>query len=238
MRTSCITLWLLFCGLSLFAQPANDNCSGARTVNLSTPPDCPDNSPVTDNINGSNVTATATSPFPVFAACATGGQVQGPAAEVWYTFIATGDLTAIQITGGLPNPKLVLFKGNNCSSLMPIECVIGGSGVTLFGTTIPGERYYLMVSGADLDDRGTFTLRFSSSQNCNVCYQSGAVTLAYNPPPVNGTYASGQTVQICATVNYWFSDPENTIEWLHSMVFGFGESLFLDKHQKIKLLMF
>ncbi|MEZ4983769.1 MAG: hypothetical protein R2795_01820 [Saprospiraceae bacterium] len=43
-----------------------------------------------------------------------------------------------------------------------------------------------------------------------------------NPPPINGTYASGQEVQICVYINEWNGNASGTIEWLHAVTFEFG----------------
>jgi hypothetical protein len=210
-------------GIGLFAQPANDECLGAINLSLSTPAQCPNTSAVTNSFNSANVNATPISPYPALTGCI-GGAIQGPAAEVWYTFIATGGNTEIQITGALDNPNMVLLSGANCNFLFPIACASGGSGLTMMGATTPGSRYYLMVSGGDIDDQGAFTLRFRSSRNCQLCYQPGTVTVAYNPPPINGTYYEGQTVQVCVTVNEWNGNAAGTIEWLHAVQFEFGDN--------------
>ena len=227
MRSLLLLLTLLLTE-TLLAQPANDECSGATTVSLTTPPNCPNTSFVTNIVNSTNVNATPTSPYPVFTGCTPGGTTEGPAAEVWFTFTATGGNTEIQITGALVSPNMVLYQGSNCGLLIPIACASGGNGLTLLGSTIPGQQYYLMVSGGDLDDQGSFQLRFRSSRLCGVCYQPDKITVEYNPPPVNGTYSSGQTVQICVTVNEWIGNAAGTIEWLHAVTFEFGDSWDVD----------
>jgi len=223
MRVSLLTLLALLWGAYLYAQPANDECPGAVQLNLSTPPACPNTNFVTNTFNSNNTNATPTSPYPVFEGCS-GGQTQGPAAEVWYSFTATGGNTEIQLTGGLSNFNMVLFQGGACGFLVAIECATGGSGVTMVGNTIPGQQYFLMVSGGDIDDQGNFSIRIRSSRLCGVCYQPETVTVTYNPPPVNGTYSSGQNVQICVTVNEWEGNAAGTIEWLHACTFTFGDN--------------
>ena len=228
LMKSLLLLMALLLTETLLAQPPNDECSGATAVSLTTPPNCPNTSFVTNIVNSTNVNATPTSPYPVFTGCTPGGTTDGPAAEVWFTFTATGGNTEIQITGALTNPNMVLYQGSNCGLLIPIACASGGSGLTLLGSTIPGQQYYLMVSGGDLDDQGSFQLRFRSSRLCGVCYQPDKITVEYNPPPVNGTYSSGQTVQICVTVNEWIGNAAGTIEWLHAVTFEFGDSWDVD----------
>ncbi|MEL7248305.1 MAG: hypothetical protein AAFO03_07795, partial [Bacteroidota bacterium] len=93
--TLCIFSLLSF---SLFAQPINDECADAISLNLSSAPACPSTATVTDNFSFDNIDATPVSPYPVFNDCPS-GSTTGPAAEVWFTFTATANQTDITVLG-------------------------------------------------------------------------------------------------------------------------------------------
>lgn len=203
----------------LHAQPANDECAGAISLTLGNPPPCPANSPVTNTFNFSNNGATPTTPYPTFSNCATGGQTNAPADEVWFTFTPNSNQLQITVSGGLANPNIVIFTGNNCSFLTAIECARGNSSpLTLTLATVPNQQYYMLISGGFVGDQADFTLTMVSSRDCNPCLQS-ANFVAF-PPPLNGTYNSGQTVNFCYTITQW--NVTGTIEWLHAVELNFG----------------
>ncbi|MCB9274436.1 MAG: gliding motility-associated C-terminal domain-containing protein [Lewinellaceae bacterium] len=218
-----VTLALLctFFSLGLMAQPANDECSGAQMVNVTAPPPCPAGTPTTTTITTSNTGATPTLPYPQFTGCSPGGATSGPAAEVWYTFVAPSNQMSITITG-LSTPNIVLFTGSNCSFLTAIACargMVNSGSVTLGPLTLePGQQYYMLVSGADVDDTGPFNISFQASRDCNPCLNDSYLTAV--PPPTNGTYSSGTAVQFCYTITQW--DVTGTVEWLHAVEIQFG----------------
>ncbi|MCB0639410.1 MAG: hypothetical protein KDC54_22445, partial [Lewinella sp.] len=220
MRASLSVILILAAVNLLWAQPPNDDCSNATTLNLTMAPSCPSTSPVTNNFNFTNVDATPVSPYPIFGTCPS-GSTTGPAAEVWFTFTATANRTTITLTG-LSNPNMVIYQGNNCISMQAINCTSGSGNATMVTNTLIGENYFLLVSGGDVDDQGSFSLQVQSNNLCNSCAPPGAITLTTNPPPINGTYTSGQLVQVCVRVNEWDGNAAGTIEWLHAVTFQFG----------------
>jgi hypothetical protein len=203
-----------------WAQPINDDCSNATTLSLTPAPDCPSTSPVTDSYSFSNVDATPVSPYPIFGTCPS-GSTTGPAAEVWFTFTATANQTTITVAG-LNDPNMVLYAGTNCISMQAINCTSGSGTASMATNTLIGETYFLLVSGGDIDDQGAFSLDVQSNNLCNSCAPPGAITLTTSPPPINGTYTSGQAVQVCVRVNEWDGNAAGTIEWLHAVTFEFG----------------
>ncbi|MCB9299078.1 MAG: gliding motility-associated C-terminal domain-containing protein [Lewinellaceae bacterium] len=218
---STLVLFFLFLNLTLWAQPANDECSGAQMVNVTAPAPCPAGTPVTTNISTNNNGATSTIPYPQFSGCNPGGGTNGPAAEVWYTFIAPSNQLSITVVG-LSTPNIVLFTGSNCNFLTAIACAkaMNNSGnVTLGPLTLdPGQQYFILVSGADINDTGNFTLSFQASRDCDPCLNNSFLSAV--PPPANGTYSSGTTVQFCYTITQW--DVTGTVEWLHAVEVQFG----------------
>jgi gliding motility-associated-like protein len=219
MMKSTLTLFFLFLTLSAFAQPANDECSGAVNLPLGTPPPCPSTTPVVNTFNYSNINATPTVPYPTFNNCAIGGQTNAPADEVWFRFVPNSNVLSITVSGQLANPNIVVFSGDNCAFLTAVECARGNaSPLTLILNVVPGQQYYLLISGGFVGDQGNFTLTMTSSRDCSPCLQ--AATFIASPPPLNGTYNSGQVISFCFTISNW--DVTGSIEWLHAIQVSFG----------------
>lgn len=222
MRAIFTIAILLSCFTLAIAQPSNDECGGAMNLSLSTPPACPGGGSVSNMFNATNVDATSTVPYPSFTGCNPGGATDAPAAEVWFTFTATSNLVSISVTGGLSTPNLVLFTGPNCLALNAIFCAKAPNGSGALGVNLTleeGQVYYLMVSGGNVNDQGAFTINIQSSRDCNPCLSSD--NLVASPPPTNGTYASGTTVQFCYTVEEWDVN-QSTVEWLHAVEVQLG----------------
>lgn len=222
MRAIFTTAFLLSCITLALAQPPNDECSGASNLVLTPPPACPGGGSNTNTFNVTNVDATATVPYPSFTGCNPGGATNAPAAEVWFTFTAVSNLVGISITGGLSTPNLVLFTGPNCLALNAIFCAKAPNGSGALGVNLileEGQVYYLMVSGGNVNDQGAFTLSIQNSRDCNPCLSSDNLIAA--PPPTNGTYASGTTVNFCYTIEEWDVN-QSTVEWLHAVEIQLG----------------
>jgi len=202
----------------LWAQPANDDCSGAQNLVLGTPSPCPSGAGVTNNFPSTNINATPSTPYPSFNGCSVGGSTDGPAAEVWYSFVPNSNMITITVSGGLAQVNIVLFQGENCTFLNAIDCASGGANVSLTASVVQGDQYYILVSGGNVNDQANFTLSINSFRDCSPCLQS--TDLQSFPPPVNGTYNSGQNVTFCFTVDGW--NVTGTIEWLHAVEFDFA----------------
>ena len=106
LKNTFLTLLLSLFAVLAWAQPANDNCNNATSLgSLPTPGACisgnQDGAPITLN-NQSTVGATGANPYPSLTGCASGGDMQSPALDVWYTFVATGTSADVAING-FPN---------------------------------------------------------------------------------------------------------------------------------------
>ena len=221
MKTLFTTLLLATFGFMplLWAQPANDNCSDAQNLILGTPPPCPSGAGVTNNFPSTNINATPATPYPSFNGCSVGGSTDGPAAEVWYRFVPNSNRVTINVNGGLMQANIVLFQGDNCAFLNVIDCASGGANVALTASVVQGNLYYILVSGGNVNDQGDFNLSITSFRDCSPCLQSAG--LQSFPPPVDYTYASGQNVTFCFTIDGW--NATGTIEWLHAVEFEFAD---------------
>ncbi len=211
-----LLLFLLLTNL-VWAQPPNDNCANATSISLNQPPNCPNTSTANTTVSGTTVNATPVSPYPQLT-CSSGAQNAAPAAEVWYTFTAVSSQLSINISG-MSQPNVILFQGDNCAFLGGVDCATGAGGsVFMTANVIAGETYYVMVSGGSVNDMGSFTMTIGSFNSCDPCLVNSNMT--FSPPPVNGTYSSGQAVTFCYTIYDW--EVTGTVEWLHSLVVDFG----------------
>ena len=205
-------------GTFLWAQPPNDECAGAINLPLGSPSSCPAANPATSTYIYNNNGATPTTPYPALnCGPANGGGMNAPAAEVWFTFTATSNITNITVTSNdLSTVNYAVYQGANCTFATGLACSRGSNTLTI--PTGAGNTYYLLVSGADPDDQGNFTITLQAARECSPCLNQSV--LVSSPPPANGTYSTGQTVSFCFTVAAW--DVTQTNNWLHSVQVQFG----------------
>jgi hypothetical protein len=133
-----------------FAQPSNNDCTGATTLIPS---------PVCNPITGT--TAGATQSFPGCAGTAND--------DVWYTFIATQTGHSINVSGnGTFNPVLQVYSGSCGGTTMPSGCVntTGNGGTEFYQSTtfIIGNQYWIRVYDAlaGIPSNTTFTICISN----------------------------------------------------------------------------
>lgn len=211
---------------SIWAQPANDECTSATVLTLATPTACPTGSTsgfnqgaTTTLTNQSNINATPSAPYPYLSTCPI--NISNTPRDVWYSFVATGFQTTISVTNGtgtLTNPVISMW-GGTCNSYLGLGCSSGSGGtatLTVYQTII-GRTYYIQVAGLDSTQRGTFTLNVACANNCAGCLLQSYITPS--PMPSNGTYAPGQTVQFCYTVTNW---DQGNANWLHGVAITYG----------------
>ncbi len=219
-----ISFFILGCQIDAFAQPANDECATATNLGtLGAPAACTGSGikrgATTTLTNQTNVGATPSSPYPYISAC-TPNTASFPN-DVWYSFTASSYQATIAVsagTGTLTNPVITFWTGA-CGNQASSGCVTGAAGaatLTVYQLVI-GQTYYIQIGGSDGTQNGTFTLKVHNDDDCANCLVS--TTLVATPPPVNGTYAPGQTVNFCFTVTAW--DETNT-NWLHGIQPTFG----------------
>jgi gliding motility-associated-like protein len=205
-------------GLLVFAQPANDDCSGATNLGtLPTPGACisglQNGAPVTLN-SQTTVGATAPNPYTYQTACTGGGDMTTFALDTWYTFTATGTVLNVNITG-FPNAQIGVYSGD-CNNLLGRGCSTNGSIVVT--QIFPGDVYYIQVSGnTTTATDNNFTISVDNDIDCNDCLTESNLTA--NPPPTNGGYAPGQVVQFCYTVTDF---QEINTNWFHGVQISMG----------------
>ena len=204
-----------------FAQPANDDCSGAISLGtLPTPPPCGNG--IQNGANATlattNVNATPEVPYVTLTGCG----MASPANSVWYTFVVPpmGYGVVITVAGAtFANPNIALWQGANCNVLSGFGCVVGAGGTATLNIgsgMVVGNNYYIQISG-NTGQSGTFNLSVHAYQDCGNCLN--AATLTVNPLPVNGTYQPGQVVSFCFHIDLYTQIGQN---WLHGIQLTFG----------------
>ena len=184
--------------LNTFSSPqsANDDPCTAQLLMMTNPDSCPTWDIDTVVHNGNNLGATADTLQSFFFNCQSGGDTPTPPfGDVWYKFIAPAERAAIALGGLGTNCIRLYLRETTCMGLLPICCARNASGpaVIYSDVMIPGRVYYLQVSGGSTTDLATFTMTFHWLHPCDDCEQNGI--LIANPPPVNGYYHPGDTVE-------------------------------------------
>ena len=144
-KTNLLVSFAMFFSSVIYAQPSNNECSGASTLTSAT--SC-------SNVQYRLRNATASAGIPV--GCASGGTHY----DVWFQFTAastTHTVTISSLQSNFTNPEIQLFSGT-CGSLASIVC--GTTSMTGTGLTI-GATYYIRVSNIGSS--------ISSSDRFNIC---------------------------------------------------------------------
>ncbi|MCB9203533.1 MAG: gliding motility-associated C-terminal domain-containing protein [Flavobacteriales bacterium] len=196
---------------------AADVCATACSLGtLNAPNACPNGTGTAQSWCGSNIGATAANPYQYQLSCSGGGDMPTFVPEVWYTFVPQGNSVVIDVNG-LINPSIGLWDGD-CAGLAGIGCANGsGSASLLVEPVIPGNTYYLQISGGDPTDVDDFELSITNQFNCDICLTEASVSV--DPPPTNGFYQNGTEVTFCYTIDTWV---QQNINWLHGVQVSFG----------------
>ena len=190
-----LPLLFLLVSFGLYAQVANDIC--ATAINLGTlpaPSPCPTGGNATTyTYNGTTIGAAAENPYSSLTC------MDAPAADVWVTFIASGNELDIAFTSGLNDANIGVYTGG-CGGLIGLFCQASNNGniTTTLTPMEPGTQYWMQISGINATDFSNFTLNMTSVNNCSQCMLSAFVTAS--PAPTNGYYLPGTTVNLCLTV--------------------------------------
>jgi gliding motility-associated-like protein len=165
-----------------------------------------------------NIGSTAGNPYSTISGCAI------PASDVWYRFQATGTQLLITLKSDtahpLNTPNISLYNGSACNVLLPLNCFTGSGGnlgPVTYSPITPGDFYYLQISGATPQEIGNWVLTLQNNYACSTCLLTEDLTVT--PPPVNGTYAPGTTVNFCFKVSNYNQTAAN---WLHGVDLNFG----------------
>jgi gliding motility-associated-like protein len=222
MLRTILPIVVLFISFFSLAQPSNDTpCNAINLGTLPTPGACgattiglQDGGPVTVN-NQTTVGATGASPYVYQTQCSGGGNQTSPALDTWYSFVASGYIANISISG-FPNASIALWTGtcNNLSTALGCyNAPNGGAGTLTMNQLIIGQTYWIEISGGtSTATDASFSLSVDNDIDCNDCLISTSLTAS--PLPVNGGYTAGQVVNFCFTVNGW---NEINTNWFHGV---------------------
>ncbi|MCF8277059.1 MAG: SprB repeat-containing protein, partial [Flavobacteriales bacterium] len=219
--TACMTLNITCtppcAGGPVCTGAAADVCETACNLGVLTAPTaCPDGVGTQQSWCGSNIGATAANPYSYQLSCSGGGDMPTFVPEVWYSFTPQGNSLSIAVNG-LISPSIGLWSGD-CAGLAGIGCANGsGSANLIVEPVIPGNTYYLQVSGGSVGDVDDFELSITNSFNCDICLTEASISV--NPPPTNGFYQNGTSVEFCYTIDTWV---QQNINWLHGVQVSFG----------------
>ncbi len=154
----------IFIGLPvfLFAQPANNLCSGAIVISSST---------VCVNTAGTLTSSTYTPPI---TGCGATNKN-----DVWYKFVALASNHTITVSSAPGQIRIQLFSGS-CAALTSVAC--GNSSIAATGLTV-GNTYYVRIYSQN-NSSGSFNLCITHAAPVNDdC--AGAVSLTSNSSCVN-----------------------------------------------------
>lgn len=222
----------------VFAQPANNDCSGATQLTPSSTTTC--SSPA----NGTVANATASSGVP--AACA--GNAND---DVWYRFTATATSHAIRVAGASAFDAVFAVYSGTCGALTLVNSCVDerGNGVmeeAVFNSLTIGQQYYIRVYdfAASMPSTPTFTICVSappsSVPNCisNISPANGATNVPYlpgvnfswNAAPqasqydifINGSYATTTTNTNITLSGF---NPNTTYSWYVVPVNAVGDAV-------------
>lgn len=217
-----IALFLCFTTIAN-AQLANDDCFGATPLGtLGVPAACPSGIGAVSTFPGlTNVNGISEQPYTTLINCQPSNVIPmaSPATDVWYSFVNNGNQINIVINGTIQTPNIALYQGD-CNGLIGRGCAIGAGGTltTSFDQMVPGQTYYLQISGGDVADQGTFTMALQNTNSCVDCLVESTFTA--NPLPNSyGMYDAGTTVTFCYTITDWLQQNTN---WLHAVIPSFG----------------
>jgi gliding motility-associated-like protein len=221
-RILLLAIWCGVTALQIKAQVTNDDCFGATPLGtLGTPAPCPNGIGATSTFNNlTNVNSVTEQPYTTLINCQPSNNtpMASPATDVWYSFVNSGNEVVITINGNIVQPNIAIYQGT-CNGLIGRGCAIGG-GNTLtanFDQMVPGQTYYIQISGGSPTDQGSFTMTLQNINDCSDCLTASNLTV--NPAPVNGQYQGGTTVTFCYTITQW--EQQNT-NWLHAVIPTFG----------------
>lgn len=177
-----------------------NNCEIACSLDtLNSPTPCPSTNPASQSFCFTNVDATASMPYITQTDCSIGDTMATPAADVWYSFVASSNQLNITVQSQLTNVNVGLYQGDVCDMLTPIDCFSSENGnAVLFAAGIQiGGTYHLQISGGDENDTGEINVEIESSTDCSVPIQAQltcADSLFTDTGGIADDYSSGELI--------------------------------------------
>lgn len=210
MKQWITTFSLLFLALSLFAQPANDDCDGL--IDLGVAPYCPDVTiPGNETEIYDNVGATPSDiGFGNNPICFNGGVIQH---DVWFAFTTSDTIFDYTITlmgvegpdgtSSIVNPQMALYRGDcEFDGLAELLCASAEPGETMLeldaeGLT-PNVTYFIRVddySETGTPNSGAFTLCIDEQEPINLIDEGSSTSCSgelYDSGGPDGDYQNNE----------------------------------------------
>lgn len=214
-----LLLILFISKADLYAQPINDECSGAIDISSIIHPEegfysIPGTT--TDALSESFINTCGIGDFPT----------------VWYKFHVLNELKLnfSVISSSIFSPSITLYSGD-CSLLIPEElgntfssCVTGTNGSVLSINTIvePGIQYYLAVTSST-SLPGDFTLSVSGVYDGSYCVTDAEIRVVERSEPGNlwGPFKPGERIKVAFDINN-YTAADNGCQWFQGIVPTFG----------------
>ncbi len=189
--------------ICVLSAPANDNCSGAQALTVSTSNSC------SAATSGSTLGATATT-GEATSSCS----VSGIADDVWYSFIATATTHTVSLGDPSTTTAATVYSGS-CGGLTQVTCASTNTIAT--GLTI-GNTYYVRVYSTSTAI-GTYSIFnicigvLPSNDNCanaiSLTASSGINCNAVAGSTLGATATAGETAPTCSATgindDVWYS---------------------------------
>lgn len=188
---------------NILPPPSNDNCIGATALTIGV-------------ATGSGNTSNAT-PSSGIAVCSAGSPGT-PDDDVWYSFVATSNITRIMVDGGSSFNCVVQYFSGTCGNLNNLGCVssTGASGIeTADVSTTIGTTYYVRVyhsANGATPTTGFSILIENIIPNCPVLTapvngvssinKSNAQTLSWTASTIPSTGTKTYTVQLSTNPDF------------------------------------
>ena len=240
-----LTLFFLVACLPtlLFAQPANDDCSGS--IHLGIAPAC------LDSVFFTNVNATASDiGAGNFPGCFNGGNVER---DVWFTFTSNDTIYdyTITVTGlssganaAMSNPQIALYRGDcTMNGLAELACASATTGAATVELTVesltPNITYFLRINdytSSLTPNWGSFQLCVEEKQPDNNIDEIGSTACSgvlYDSGGPDGDYSNNEnhTFTICPdqphdcilfSLEYYFIEPQDMFGVTDQLIFYDG----------------
>src|SRR6186997_1142537 len=201
-----ILLIFLFFSKAVFAQPSNDDCNGATTVNT----------------NGScynGTTVGAVDNWQQVVGCQNGNN-NSSHPDVWYTFTSTGSQGQINVTTSGPwagGVEIVLVQGNCTTGFTIVGSQCGTSPLNAtFNGLQNGTTYYYTISNANNGTPGAFQTCITTTTPPTLAGQdcSNAAILCtstqFSQPTSNAGFGNQEVTQANSC---WINGGERQSKW-------------------------
>jgi hypothetical protein len=190
--------------ICLVSPPANDECTGAQALTVSSTTSC---TPTTGTTVGATPSAGAPAP-----SCSPTGVND----DVWYSFVATSPIHTVDLSDETSTTAAAVYSGS-CGTLTQIANACGSGGTAVTGLT-PGNTYYVRVyttatGTGTFSDFGICVVSAPANDNCGNAQSLTVSNTATCTSPTSGTTTgatpSTETAPSCSATgvndDVWYS---------------------------------